>query len=322
MHRGVTAQATPDTDVGPLAIIHGALGDTVLAAPALELLARAWGPLTVWGPALERLVPLRAPRGPAARARAFPPDALPLWGDAAPGDLPALRPFTRVVALCGPGPLATNVAAGGGVVVAAPRAGEPFPGHAAEVLLARVRAATGLAHEVDPRPRLRATPDDVARGRALAGAARYVVAMPGSGGRAKCMAPWRFARALEALPAALERVVVLGPAEVERGLDVTPFGPARVVRAPSMEDLIGLLAGTAAYVGNDAGPTHLAAALGTPVVAVFGPTDPARWGPRGVGPARIVQGDLDDLDPGRVGAALREVLGQGPNPVEPASGLG
>lgn len=293
--------------MGLLAILHGALGDTVLAAPALDLLARAWGPLTVWGPSAERLTPLRAPRGPAARVRAFPPEALPLWG---PGEVDddVLRPFSRVVAVCGPGALATNVTARGGFVAAAPLAGEAFPGHAAEVLLARVRGATGLAVDADPRPRLAALPDDVTRGRALAGAARYVVCMPGSGGRSKCLAPARFARALEPLPRDLTRVIVLGPAEVERGLDAAPFAGARVVRSPAMEDLVALLAGASAYVGNDAGPTHLAAALGAPVVAVFGPTDPARWGPRGVGPVRVVHGDLDDLDPRRVTAALLDAL--------------
>lgn len=35
------------------------------------------------------------------------------------------------------------------------------------------------------------------------------------------------------------------------------------------------------YLGNDSGVTHLAAACGVPVVAIFGPTDPAVWGPRG-----------------------------------------
>jgi ADP-heptose:LPS heptosyltransferase len=35
------------------------------------------------------------------------------------------------------------------------------------------------------------------------------------------------------------------------------------------------------YVGNDSGITHLAAAVGTPVLALFGPTDPKIWGPRG-----------------------------------------
>lgn len=35
------------------------------------------------------------------------------------------------------------------------------------------------------------------------------------------------------------------------------------------------------YIGNDSGITHLAAAVGTPVVAIFGATDPAAWAPRG-----------------------------------------
>ena len=37
----------------------------------------------------------------------------------------------------------------------------------------------------------------------------------------------------------------------------------------------------AAYLGNDAGPTHLAAQLGLPTLALFGPTDPRVWAPRG-----------------------------------------
>ena len=41
------------------------------------------------------------------------------------------------------------------------------------------------------------------------------------------------------------------------------------------------LGGASLYVGNDSGITHLAAAVGTPVVALFGPTDPAVWAPRG-----------------------------------------
>jgi heptosyltransferase-3 len=37
------------------------------------------------------------------------------------------------------------------------------------------------------------------------------------------------------------------------------------------------------YIGNDSGITHLAAAAGTRVLALFGPTDPATWAPRGFG---------------------------------------
>ncbi len=35
------------------------------------------------------------------------------------------------------------------------------------------------------------------------------------------------------------------------------------------------------FVGNDSGMTHLAAAVGVPVVAIFGPSDPIRWAPKG-----------------------------------------
>ena len=41
------------------------------------------------------------------------------------------------------------------------------------------------------------------------------------------------------------------------------------------------LARAGIYIGNDSGITHLAAAVGTPVLALFGPTDPAVWAPRG-----------------------------------------
>jgi len=53
------------------------------------------------------------------------------------------------------------------------------------------------------------------------------------------------------------------------------------VRFDDLCELAKWLAGARLYVGNDSGITHLAAAVGAPVVAVFGPTDPAVWGPRG-----------------------------------------
>ena len=48
-----------------------------------------------------------------------------------------------------------------------------------------------------------------------------------------------------------------------------------------MSELAVVLEESDVYVGNDSGITHLAAAVGIPVVALFGPSDPDMWGPRG-----------------------------------------
>jgi heptosyltransferase-1 len=53
-----------------------------------------------------------------------------------------------------------------------------------------------------------------------------------------------------------------------------------------LPQLMALLRGAAFFVGGDTGPLHLAVALGTPVVGLYGPTDPARNGP--YSPADVV----------------------------------
>lgn len=53
------------------------------------------------------------------------------------------------------------------------------------------------------------------------------------------------------------------------------------VRFDDLYDLGCWLGKARLYIGNDSGITHLAAAVGTPTVALFGPTDPRVWAPRG-----------------------------------------
>jgi hypothetical protein len=53
------------------------------------------------------------------------------------------------------------------------------------------------------------------------------------------------------------------------------------VRFDDLYELACWLASARLYIGNDSGITHLAAAAGAPVIALFGPTDPAVWAPRG-----------------------------------------
>ncbi len=67
---------------------------------------------------------------------------------------------------------------------------------------------------------------------------------------------------------------------IERGSE----GVGGVDLEPPIDDLYELacrLAQSRCYIGNDSGVTHLAAAAGARVLALFGPTDPAIWAPRG-----------------------------------------
>jgi predicted lipopolysaccharide heptosyltransferase III len=57
--------------------------------------------------------------------------------------------------------------------------------------------------------------------------------------------------------------------------------PVSLMGSTGVLELAALMKRCVLFVGNDGGPMHIAAASGCPVLAIFGPTDPAVWGPRG-----------------------------------------
>jgi hypothetical protein len=79
-----------------------------------------------------------------------------------------------------------------------------------------------------------------------------------------------------ALASKLERVM---PVHWCAGPEDPPLENA--VRIDDLYNLACWLARARLYIGNDSGVTHMAAAVGTPVLALFGPTDPGVWAPRG-----------------------------------------
>jgi heptosyltransferase-2 len=112
-----------------------------------------------------------------------------------------------------------------------------------------------------------------------------VALAPGSVHATKRWSPLRFAEVGSALAAGgRDLVLVGGPTdaaeldELRAGLGARPAIDARWLGLPA---LAVLLSRCALVISNDSGPVHLAQAVGTPVVAVFGPTEPLRWGPRG-----------------------------------------
>jgi heptosyltransferase-1 len=111
----------------------------------------------------------------------------------------------------------------------------------------------------------------------------YIVVGPAASWRAKCWPPDRFGELCRELEAKHgKRVIVIhGPGEKSVAEEVMrAAAPAHpIVVAPTIEELMGLLAHARFVVAVDSGPLHLAAALATPVIGLYGPTDPARNGP-------------------------------------------
>lgn len=105
---------------------------------------------------------------------------------------------------------------------------------------------------------------------------------------------------------------------------------ADAVRFDNLRALADWLSGARLYIGNDSGITHLAAAVGAPVIALFGPTDPNTWAPRGP-LVEIVQspdGTMESISLNQVLDTVRDVCRrlarQNPSPVDqphPASSL-
>jgi ADP-heptose:LPS heptosyltransferase len=108
-------------------------------------------------------------------------------------------------------------------------------------------------------------------------------------------------------------ITLAGPADhaaVQALLDTGAIRDELVARDWPLPDIAALFTLALATVGNDSGPTHLAAAVGCPTVALFGPTNPAMWSP--VGPrVQVVDGCAEGAawpGVGRVEATLRALL--------------
>lgn len=121
-----------------------------------------------------------------------------------------------------------------------------------------------------------------------------VVLAPGSGGRAKCWPRERWLALATTLVGRGQAVEVLvGPVELERDDPRRWSWPAAVAFVVEADLVVVAqrLERASAFVGNDSGTSHLAAMLGVPTVAIFGPSDPAVFAP--VGPRVTVLGGND-----------------------------
>lgn len=237
----------------------GAIGDFVVALPAMECLRSDY--LEVW---------TSAPNVPLARfadrARSIASTGLDLLGitDPPPGLIETLGGFDSIVSWYGANrPEFRELVAALGLSFQFFPALPPLDAglHAVDFYLHLVGQACSLPAN-DAVPRI-ACPPSPRRD--------FAVIHPFAGSRKKCWPLERFQELARRLAASLSVAWCAGPEEELAG----------AARFEDLYDLACWLATARLYIGNDAGPTHLAAAVGTPVVALFGPSDPRVWAPRG-----------------------------------------
>jgi heptosyltransferase I len=111
----------------------------------------------------------------------------------------------------------------------------------------------------------------------------FVIINPGAGWGSKQWPAERYGEVARAFSiCGFTPLINFGPGEQELALKVqaTSGGVSQPISC-SISELVALTRRARLFIGGDTGPLHLAAALRVPVVAIFGPTDPARNGPYG-----------------------------------------
>ncbi|RMF72842.1 MAG: lipopolysaccharide heptosyltransferase family protein [Acidobacteria bacterium] len=347
-----TSTPPPERDPRRILVVRlGAVGDIVRTLPAVRRIRRRWpGARIAWAvergphalieghPDLDRLIVLDR-RALAAAARRLSPAALTVVR-AFRG---ALRDFAPDVALdfqasFKSGLVAWLSGAPSRWGFAAPHAREgshlfanrrvPLPEpriHRVERALALAAAAGAANGPVEADLALRE--DERAAGavhvRELAGARPAVAVAPLTSRRQawKRYPLERWAEVCRGLAAAGCRPLAVGGPGEEPEIDAlvrASGGAARPLGAIGLRELAAALAACKLLVAGDTGPMHLAWAVGTPVVAVYGPTDPVLNAPWGDGhvvlapPRRTARHEADrfpGITPERIVEAACERLG-------------
>jgi heptosyltransferase III len=246
-----------------LVLRPGALGDTLLAVPAVRALRHRYAPITLaaHGETARLLVQL----GEADSALAFDDARITRLLTGGPAGEPVVA-------------WAAGVDLKEAVVVAPSRPSDET--HCAEYLL-RTLAPLGVSPVFDDRP-LAVQP--IASGE--------VLVHPGSGSARKNWPAERFAELVAQLPAVR---LIVGEADTAVADSVEACIGRQLPRLQGVgvHELAQRLAGCRAYVGNDSGVSHLAGLCGVRSFVLFGPTSPRVWQP--LGPHVVVR--MFDTEP-------------------------
>jgi lipopolysaccharide heptosyltransferase I len=115
------------------------------------------------------------------------------------------------------------------------------------------------------------------------GSGDVILINPGGGWRTKCWSPENYAELIRQLAGVRHEQILLTGSPSEEALIEGILQSAGVRRArylpTTIVQYIALARRARLFIGGDTGPLHLAAAVGTPIVGIYGPTDPVRNGP-------------------------------------------
>ena len=260
----------------------GAIGDCILALPALEHLVSDY--TEIWAPSA--IVPLIEFANVVRPLSCAGIDVIGIDDRPIPKSLfDHLQSFDSIVSWYGANrPEFQRALAATAVPTVFLRALPPpdYGGHATAFFSEQVGA------DADAIPRIAVMP------KAMRDSA---VMHPFSGSKKK---NWPLARFTE-LAARLDCTVewTAGPEEQLEGAK----------RFEDLGELASWISGARLYIGNDSGITHLAAAVGIPTLALFGPTDPNVWAPRGDNVTLLRADPIDELRVERVFETASRLLG-------------
>ena len=124
-----------------------------------------------------------------------------------------------------------------------------------------------------------------------------VILQPGARYWFKAWPPERFAELADRLTFQYGCQVLIGGSRQEGDLaqeirQMAKSSPIIMAGRTTIKQFAAIAKKSALFVGNDSGAMHIASAVGTPVVALFGPSSPLEWGPRG-GATEVIYKGLD-----------------------------
>ena len=95
--------------------------------------------------------------------------------------------------------------------------------------------------------------------------------------RFAALADWLSGQGIRVALIGSQREILIG----QQIMNLTKHKPVNLMGKTRLSQLVALMRRSLLLIGNDGGPIHIAAAVGCPVLGLFGPTNPAVWGPRG-----------------------------------------